>query len=46
MKKASEYMPGHQYCPECHKWSKRIDKTVGGANYHCPNHGDFFARCK
>ena len=39
-------MPKHQRCPMCRKWSNRVSKTLGGANYHCPNHGDFFVRMK
>jgi hypothetical protein len=35
-------MPRYQPCPECKKGSRRVRKALGGANYHCPNHGDFF----
>jgi predicted RNA-binding Zn-ribbon protein involved in translation (DUF1610 family) len=38
-------MPKHQPCPACGSWAaKRDSKTVGGANYICPNHGSFFVR--
>lgn len=35
-------MPRHQLCPMCHKKSKRDRKTITGAFYRCPNHGEFF----
>jgi len=34
-------MPKYQPCPECHKGSKRDRKTLTGAFYKCPNHGEF-----
>ncbi|MDO9579947.1 MAG: hypothetical protein Q7J06_05195 [Bacteroidales bacterium] len=37
-------MPKRQRCPDCGKWSKRESKTMGGANYRCVNHGQFFVR--
>ena len=37
-------MPKRQPCPVCGKGSKRREKTMGGANYHCPRHGLFFVR--
>lgn len=39
-------MPKYQPCPLCHHRSKRLEKTLGGARYHCPNpdHGNFFVR--
>ena len=36
--------PKRQRCPVCGKWSKREEKTMGGANYRCPKHGLFFVR--
>ena len=35
-------MPKRRPCPVCGKWSKRRNKTLGGADYHCPSHGLFF----
>ncbi len=37
-------MPKYLFCPECSYISKRTDKTVGGSNYKCPKHGEFFVR--
>jgi len=37
-------MPKYQPCPRCGKNSKRDNKTMGGANYLCPNHGVFFVK--
>jgi len=37
-------MPKKQPCPVCSSNSKRIDKTLGGANYRCSKHGSFFVR--
>jgi hypothetical protein len=39
-------MPRYQPCSRCHRGSKRVEKTAGGANYRCPNpeHGKFFVR--
>jgi len=37
-------MPKYQPCPLCGRGSKRREKTLGGANYHCPSHGIFFVR--
>ena len=39
-------MPKRQPCPavRCGKNCKRGNKTMGGAYYICPNHGDFFVQ--
>ena len=37
-------MPKYQPCPKEHKGSKRVLKTMGGANYRCCRHGEFFVR--
>jgi len=37
-------MPGYQDCPRCRRRSKRVEKTAGGANYQCREHGKFFVR--
>jgi hypothetical protein len=37
-------MPKRQRCPVCSSSSKREDKTLGGANYRCSKHGNFFVR--
>lgn len=37
-------MPKSQPCPKCHGKAKRDRKTVGGAFYDCPRHGEFFVR--
>ena len=37
-------MPKFQPCPQCHAGSKRYNKTMGGANYSCRTHGEFFVR--
>ncbi len=37
-------MPKRQPCPNCRKNCERVAKTMGGANYRCPNHGSFFVR--
>lgn len=39
-------MPKRQPCPVCHSWGRRTDKLVGGANYRCSKHGEFFVRKK
>lgn len=39
-------MPKYQGCPDCVAHSKRVDKTLGGANYSCRTHGSFFVRGK
>lgn len=45
-RQSGEYqnMPKYQPCPECGKPSKRVSKTLGGANYRCPTDGEFFVR--
>lgn len=39
-------MPKYQPCPLCRHRSKRLEKTLGGAHYHCPNpdHSNFLVR--
>lgn len=37
-------MPNSQPCSKCRRRSKRMEKTAGGANYRCPEHGKFFVR--
>ena len=37
-------MPKYQPCPECHATSRRESKTLGGANYHCRTHRQFFVK--
>lgn len=37
-------MPKRQDCPVCNRMVKRTGKTMGGANYKCCKHGDFFVR--
>lgn len=34
-------MPKYQPCSVCRKGSKRITKTLTGAKYRCPTHGEF-----
>jgi hypothetical protein len=36
-------MPRRQRC-SCGRWAKRKRKTMGGAYYKCPIHGEFFVR--
>lgn len=35
-------MPKHHRCPKHGGNCKRINRTAGGANYHCRRCGDFF----
>jgi len=37
-------MPKYQPCAACTRGSKRVSKTIGGANYRCRYHGEFFVR--
>jgi len=41
-------MPRYQPCPLCRHGSKRGAKTVGGAQYYCPDpdHGVFLVKAK
>ena len=43
-KRPGPNMPKYYFCPQCRARSKRLDKTMGGANYFCRNHGRFFVR--
>jgi len=36
-------MPRWQFC-NCRRGAKRMRKTLGGAYYKCPIHGEFFVR--
>lgn len=37
----SHPMPKTYSCPTCNATSRRISKTITGANYHCRTHGNF-----
>jgi len=48
MNKPKEFpdMSKHKKCPVCQTRSKRVGKTIEGAQYNCPKHGNFFVRSR
>jgi len=42
--KGGPNMPKYQPCHLCSRGAKRSRKTMGGAQYRCPVHGEFFIR--
>lgn len=37
-------MPKFQPCPQCRGKARRVTKTMGGGNYKCVDHGEFFVK--
>lgn len=41
-------MPEYEKCPikGCNRKSRKYRRTLGGADYRCPEHGSFFVKKK